>query len=403
MKVMPIVAGAAALIAGTPAAHAERPLPARCSADVPAVSGSRVAGSRSVRVRCPAGVLSEPRRAPVGGELAGGELAGGELAGGELAGTELVPPGCAPAAPEDDPELVVPYVDALDDLVALPPGFLAPRFEPSSDCDGPTAGGLVTDGRSHAAQPGGGPGDALDSSGATRPEGMPRPPGGPLLARGDRSAVTQLGDRPSRPRSPGNPELPARDRSGCGSVRPGSSRVPAGSREISVRPPNAGSSRAYLVAGERRWSMAASECSAPRLKRTRPPTGISPGAPGAGSGRSAGLPHGLSPGASAEAGGSPMGPLSGHGMSGGAAAERRPPVLPRIVPGPSVSAPAGSKLTTLTPTEPLRAGRKSWAEMIGAAIAAEAALLWLVVGLALRRRVRPPGDAGTARRSRRKR
>jgi hypothetical protein len=94
---------------------------------------------------------------------------------------------------------------------------------------------------------------------------------------------------------------------------------------------------------------------------------------------SAGMPRGLAPGAELTA----MRPLSGksHGGAGGLD-------LPRIVPGPSVSAPAGSRLTTLTPTEPLRAGRQSWAAMIGAAIAGEAGLLWLAVGLALRRRAR---------------
>jgi hypothetical protein len=91
--------------------------------------------------------------------------------------------------------------------------------------------------------------------------------------------------------------------------------------------------------------------------------------------------------------------MGAHGSSGGPAAavsplRERPPVLPQIVPGPSGPAPAGSRLTTLTPTEPLRAGRKSWAAMIGAAIVVEAGLLWLAVGLALRRRGHPRGSKG---------
>jgi hypothetical protein len=361
---IPIVAGTAALIAGIPAARAE---PVHCSADVLSAAGSRVAGS----LRCAADVVSVP---------------GSDRGPRRAESREPLPPGCASAAPETDPVLAafLPVVPAdpspssagSEDPPDVPQADQR-SVETEPDCDGFGA----FPGSPDAPAPEGG-------SDATRSENAPHRPGPPEEPDPDasaqemppqprsadgsppdvRSGVPQPGGMLDRPRSAGAlPDVPVRDDR-------------SGGAQLLARPRSPGNSPRVDRSGATRQDFGSARSDAPA---------------GALRGRSAA--PGASPGVAGGAGRSPVpiGPPSGdpHGRAAGpggpAAAKspvpRKPPVFPQIVPGPSGSAPAGSKLTTLTQTGPLRAGRESWAAMIGAAIVAEAGLLWLVVGLALRR------------------
>jgi hypothetical protein len=262
MKVLPIVAGAVTLIAGTPAAYAS-PLAAGCATDV----------------------LSAPG----------------------------CPPGCEAGFPDDPSDFSA--ADVCDPAETVPFGDV---WENRPD--------------------------------ATPPEGLMEDPDAPARANPD----GLIGSAPVRPGAISDPLHRTRAEYPREATPEATPSRPGGDPTSIVQRPHA-------AKGTERDSVDNSGHGAMR--------GGPPGRP-----RSAGLPPGPAPGVSRSAGVSPQ--------------EERRPELPQIVPGPSGSAPARSKPTTLAPTGPLRAGHRSWAATVGAAVVAEAGLLWLVVGLILRRRGR---------------